>query len=130
MFFKILIQRYPNKTYLVPNLGLFIPKLRHFYFFTKFWNLTNLRVLISNITIVFEILAQKYPDNAFFITNLGIFIFSWIFAVRQIWECWIQTWQYCFQIPVKKYPNKTFLVRNLRIFIFKPNFGIRQIRGY
>ena len=36
--------------------------------------LTNSRVLVSNMTIVFKVLAQKYPSKAFLVPNLGIFI--------------------------------------------------------
>ena len=43
--FKILAQKYPNKALLVQNLGIF--------YFAKFYKYTNLRVLISNIAIVF-----------------------------------------------------------------------------
>ena len=60
--------------------------------------------------------------------NLGIFIFSRKFAIRQIWGCWSQIWEYCFQIPAHKYPNKAFLVAHLGIFIIWQNFAIRQTR--
>ena len=37
--------------------------------------LTNLRVLISNMTIFLKILSQKYPNKAFLVPNLRIFFF-------------------------------------------------------
>ena len=54
-FSKILAQKYPNKTFLVKNPlnGIFNPKFKHFCFFTKFCIYTNLKVVISNMTIIF-----------------------------------------------------------------------------
>ena len=58
VFLKILAQKYTNKAFLVKNIQIrhFSPKFRHFCFSTKFWNQTNLRVLISNMT-------KFYPKN-------------------------------------------------------------------
>ena len=44
IFLKILVQKYPNKAFLVPNLGIFA-------FFSEFCNTAKSRVLISNMTI-------------------------------------------------------------------------------
>ena len=44
-FFRIPVEKYPSKAFLVPNLGI--------RFFTKFRSETNSRVLISNMTIFF-----------------------------------------------------------------------------
>ena len=80
-YFQIPVQKYPNQAFLVPNLGIFVslqnfamrqiqgsdfkydnsflnfkPKktqTRHFYFFVKFCNLKNSRVLIWKRTIIF-----------------------------------------------------------------------------
>ena len=53
----------------IHNSDIFGPKFRHF-FFVKLCKQTNLRVLISNMTIVFlKILAQKYPIKVFLVKN-------------------------------------------------------------
>ena len=89
--------------------------------------MTNLRVLILNMTITFY---NSSPNKAFLVQNLGISIHKFRhFPVRQIWGCWFQIWQYCFQIPAQKYPNKPFLVPNSGILIFSRNFTVYQIRG-
>ena len=57
------------RDFLFANLGIFC-------FFAKFCNQTNLRVLISKMTIIFFIiLACGYPNEAFSVANLGIFTF-------------------------------------------------------
>ena len=55
-FFKILAQKYPNKAFLVPNLGFFV-------FSQNFCDLTNSRVKISNMTIFLKILIKNYPEK-------------------------------------------------------------------
>ena len=81
----------------------------------------NLRVLISNMTIVFKFLAQTYPDKEFLVPNLGNLVFLRNCAVTQTRGCWFQIWQYCFQIPVQKYPNKVIC-----ILFFSRNFTVWQ----
>ena len=44
---------FSNSNPKISKKGIFGPKFRHFCFFKKFCNETNLRVLISNTTIVF-----------------------------------------------------------------------------
>ena len=86
-FFKILIQKFPRKAFLVPNF-----RIVFFFFcsifFMKLCLATNSRLLISNITIVFQI----KPKNTFF--------FSQIFVFAQIRECWFQIWQKFFRILI------------------------------
>ena len=56
--------------------------------------LTNLRVLISNMTIVFlNIPAEKYPNEVFLVLALGILIPARNFAIGKIWERSFQIWQ-------------------------------------
>ena len=116
-----------------PNLGIFI-------FFTSFlqqgifegadFKYDNIfyqlpaqkSFLVKNTIKPFLFLEQIFDSN------LGIFIFSQNFAIRQIWGCWSQIWQYCFQIPAQKCRNKAFLDPNLGIFIISWKFTIRQIR--
>ena len=107
---KILAQKYPNKTILVPSLGIslqkfqvsnmtilfsnfnlkapksstFGPKVKDFHFYTKLCNKANLRALISNMTIVFQNCCLKHPNKAFFIIDLRVSIFPWNFAFLKI----------------------------------------------
>ena len=74
-FFKVLAQKYPNK-------------LWQFCFFMKFWNYTNLMVLISNIT-VFQKCSPKKPKEGIFGPKFRLF-FSQNFPTSQIWGCWFQ----------------------------------------
>ena len=74
MAVEILPQKYPNKAFLVCNLGIFV------VFFLNS-NQTNLRMLILNMTIVVKILPQKYSNKVFLVFNLGIFL---KFSIRQI----------------------------------------------
>ena len=46
IFLKVLTHKYPNQAFLVPNLSIFL-------YFAKFYNQTNLSVLISKMTIQF-----------------------------------------------------------------------------
>ena len=55
----------------------FFLKLRHFCFFKKFCNLTNLTVLFQIWQRFFKILAQKYPNNPFLVPNLRLLFFFW-----------------------------------------------------
>ena len=88
-FFKIQSKKYPNKAFLVSSLSNFL--------FTKFCNLTNLRVLISNIIIIFLSFSPKYSDKVSFLPSLGV-SFSENFWIAQIWVCWFQIWQQFFKI--------------------------------
>ena len=150
-FFQIAFEKYPNKTFLVPNLGIFI--------FLGNFAITQIPGCWFQIwQHCFQIPAQKYPNNAFLVPN---------FVTRQNQGRWFQIWQYVFQIPaekcpnkvfwvpnlgiwqpdkfedadfkydnsflkipVQKYPNQEFLVSNLRIIIFAPNFAKKQIRWF
>ena len=86
----VLLKLWPKNTQIqhfwskIPKSGFFGPKFRHFYYFTKFRNQTNSRVLISKMTIGFLKLWpkntqirhfwSKYPNQAFLVPNLKIFI--------------------------------------------------------
>ena len=51
----------------------FGPKARDFDFFAKFFNLTNSKLLISNMTkVFFKILVQKYQNRVFLFKNTQI----------------------------------------------------------
>ena len=85
-FFKILAQKYPNKAFLVPNIG-------NFAFPQNFgtWHISGCWFQLWQW--FFKILAEKYPNKAFLIPNLGNFVFVQNFAVRQIWWCWFKLLQ-------------------------------------
>ena len=73
--------------------------------------LTNLRALISDMTILFQILAQKYRGKVFLVTNLGIFVFfKKKFVIRLNFVSF-------FRILAQKYPNKGFFVPDLGIYV-------------
>ena len=50
----------PSRDMKIP-LRIFCPKFRHFYFLTKFHNLTNLMALTSNMTLVYWKSSPKVP---------------------------------------------------------------------
>ena len=95
--FKILAQKYPNKTFLVPNLGIFV-------FFAKFSNEANSRVLISNMTIVFfKVLAQKYQNKAFLVKNSEI---------RHFWSQIQEFWLFREILQIDKFEGADFKYHN------------------
>ena len=60
---------------------MFGPKFEGFYFCTKLE--TNLKALISNMTIAFQDTCSKQLKKTFLVSNLRIFILSRNFAIRQ-----------------------------------------------
>ena len=44
---------FSNSSPKIAKSGIFAPKFRYFCFFVKFWKWTNLRMMISNMTILF-----------------------------------------------------------------------------
>ena len=64
--------QFSNSSPKLPKSGVFGPKFKHFCFFVKFCKQTNLRMLISNLTIV---LCQKYPNKAFLVPDIRHFCF-------------------------------------------------------
>ena len=44
---------FPSSILIIPKLEIFGPNFKDFYFYSKLCSLTNSRVLISNVTIVF-----------------------------------------------------------------------------
>ena len=74
-FFKIL----PKK----PKWGIFFPKFQVLWFSI----LQNLRVLISNMTIVFSSCYPKHPNKAILVPDLKILNFAWDFVFWKTWVC-------------------------------------------
>ena len=144
---KILAQKYPNKTILVPSLGIslqkfqvsnmtilfsnsnlkapksstFGPKVKDFHFYIKLCNKANLRALISNMTIVFQNCCLKHPNKTFFIIDLRVFIFPWNFV-------FLKKLTYPFQIPAQNYPQKTSFCPKFIHFCFCTKFEGTDLR--
>ena len=86
LFFKILVQKYPNKAFLLPNLGIFFP-----WKILQFDKFEGADFKYDNSFLKFY--PKNYPNKAILVSNLGIFVFSKKFAIRQIWGVWFQIWQ-------------------------------------
>ena len=83
-FLKILAQNYPNKTFLVPNLAIFIISRNFAHKILQFDQYEGADFKFNNR--LFKILAQKYPNKVFLVPSLSIFVvfFSQQFPIRQI----------------------------------------------
>ena len=90
--------------------------------------LTNLRVLISNMSIVFKNSSPKIPTSGIFGSKFKDFYFCPKFCGKTNSSTLISNMAIFFSNSIPKYPNKAFLVPNLGIFISPRNFAIRQIR--
>ena len=75
-FFKILVQKFPNKTFLVPDLGFFV--FSQNFAIRQIWG-SWFQIHDNSI---FKILPQKYPNKAFLFPDLDIFVYLPHFAVR------------------------------------------------
>ena len=63
VFLKIIAQKYPNKAFLVPNLGIFP--------FRKILQLDKFEAAdFKHDNSIFKILAQKYLSKAFLVKNI------------------------------------------------------------
>ena len=94
----------------------------------KFCNETNLRVLISDTTLVFQNSSSKKPKEAISGPKFRHFyFFLQNFASQQSSVCRIEISQSCFKILAQKRQNKAFLIPYLGIFAFSCNFATRQI---
>ena len=109
--FQILVPKFGNLEFLVPNLRIFI-------FCTKLCNKANSRVLTSNMTMVFQNCCPKHPNKVFLALNLRILIFARNFAIRQFGGRWLEILQWFFNIPARD-TNRAFLVPNFFSFWMK-----------
>ena len=83
--FKISVQKYLNKAFFIPNLGIFI--------LTKKFAIRLIWELWFQIwQCYFQILVQKYPNQIFLIPYLKILIFAPNFTLRQIGGHWFKVW--------------------------------------
>ena len=75
--FKILAQKYPNKAFLIPNLGIL--------FFREILQIHKLEGADSKYDNSFsKNLAQKCPNKTFLVPNLDIFLSSKNFTMTLI----------------------------------------------
>ena len=72
LFFVILGEKYPKNTLLLSNLS---NVLFFFFFFEKFCNLTNLRMLISNMAITFLKFQLKNRQVRYFFSQVKAVLF-------------------------------------------------------
>ena len=97
-----------------------------FYFCSKLCILTNLRVLISNITTVFQIYRSKYSNKAFLIPFVVVAV-----IVVVLLDSWyldkFEGVDFKYDISFFKFQSKIlkkgFFGPNLRFFIFAQNFS-------
>ena len=116
---KILFQKYPNKAFLVPNLGIFIiswcfaiKQIRRCWF--QIWEQ------------FFQIPAQKYPSKAFLVQNLMIF-FSTKLCNKANSRTLIWNMTITFSNFGPKMHKLGIFGPKFKDFYFAPNFAIRQI---
>ena len=85
-YFQISAPNYGNLVFLAPNLRISI-------FCTKLCNKANLRVLISNMTMIFQNCDPKHPNKALLVSSLRILIFARNFTIRLFGGHWLEIWQ-------------------------------------
>ena len=121
VFLKILAQKYPNKAFLVPNLGI-CP-------FRKILQLDKFEAAdFKYDNSIFKILAQKYLSKAFLVKNIQrkhflpkIFAFLFFHKILQLDRFKGADFKYdnsFSNIIAHKYPNKAFWVKNTQISHF------------
>ena len=120
--FKTLAQKYPNKPFLVPNLGIL--------FFQKILQLDKFESAdFKYENSIFEILAQNYPNKGFLIKNnqityfwsqiLAFLFLHKILQLDKLKSIDLKHENSIFKTLAQKYPNKPFLVPNLGILFFQ-----------
>ena len=111
---------FSNSSPKVLKSGILGPKLRHFCFFVNFRKQTKLRVLISNMTIVFLKFLPKNTQGRHFLSQIQAFsLFQDILQLDKFEGADFKFDNIFFQIPAQKYPNHTFLVQNLDFFFLR-----------
>ena len=119
--FRILAQKYPNKAFLLPDLGVL-------GFFLQNFVIRQIKGCWFQIwQYHFQLPALKYPNQVFWVPKLRAFIFCTELYNTTNSGVLISNMTMISQNCCPKHPNKTFLVPNLRILIFARNFAIRQI---
>ena len=81
VFLKILAQKYLNKAFLVPNLGIFCFV---FCFLCEIFPLDKFEgANFKYDNIVFKFQSKNTENEVYLVPNLGIFCFATNFAARQ-----------------------------------------------
>ena len=113
---------FSNSSPKMPKSDIFRTKFRHFRFCFKFSKYTNLRVLISNITLIFsEILPQKYPDKAFLVANVAFLFFREILQLDKFESAHFKYRNIVFRLQPKNTQIRHFW-SEIRHFYFKVKF--------
>ena len=124
----------------IPKRGIVDSKLRHFCFSEKLCSLTNLRMMISDIRILFLNSSPKISKSSIFGPQLDIlFFFRKILQIDKIEDAGFKYDNRFSKCLIQNHQNKAFLVKNTQIKHFwsqtqafsvsRQNSAIRQIRG-
>ena len=113
------IQKYPHKTFLVPNL-LF------FSLCTRLCIFKNVRLLISNMAISFSNGSPKNPNKLFLLPKLKFFPFVWNFLYWRIWGFYFK-YGNGFSNSIPKNIQKKHLVPDLKFFLLLRLFSFWKI---
>ena len=99
-------------------------KIRHFWskvwnfcFCTKLCSKTNSRMRIWIMTILFSNSSPKMRKWGIFGSKFMDFYLALYFAIRNIWGCWFQIWEWFFRILAQKYQNKAFFCPKCIFFL-------------
>ena len=120
----------------ISQQGVFGPKFRHFCFFVKFCKQTNLRVLISNMTIVLLAFLPKNTQLRHFQSQIQAFLFFTKFCNYTNLKMVNSNMRMFFSNSSPKIPElhifrhfQIKIVSNLDIFAFLQNFQSDKIQG-
>ena len=106
--------------FLVQNLGTFSSCW-------KFCNYSNLRELISNMTILFSTSSPKLPQSGIVSAKFKDFYFCTKLCYKTNPRALTSNMTRVFQNCCPKQPNNESLAPNLRIFTFAQKIEIREI---
>ena len=123
--FEIPAQKYLNKAFLVPNLGIVIS-------FTKFCNQTNSRTLISNMIIAFSNFSPKIPKSDRFGPKFKGFYFCTNLCNKTNSKAPISNMTIVYHPNHPNYtesPKQGIFDPRFRDFHFTRNFALRKIQG-
>ena len=115
-------QKYPHKTFLIPNL-LF------FSLCTRLCIFKNVRLLISNMAISFSNGSPKKPNKLFLLPKLKFFPFVWNFSYWRIWGFYfkygngfsnsipknIQKKPFSTRFKVFSFAKTVFILKNMKV---------------
>ena len=108
--FQMPAQKYQNKAFLFLEFW-------NFYFCTKLCSKTNSTTVIWIMTTLFSNSSPKIRKLGIFGSKFKDFYFALYFAIRNIWGCWFQIWEWFFRILAQKYQNKAFFCPKCIFFL-------------